>query len=214
MTAPVAPAHAHAQAPNTDGIWYASYPAGVTHDIDVAQYRSLAQYFDDCTTRYADRVAFISAGARMTYATLARKAAAFASYLQSLGVKPGDRVAIMLPNTFQYPVTLFGALKVGAIVVNVNPLYTVRELAHQLKDSGAQTIVVFENFAKTLQEALPETQIKHVVVTALGDLLADGLNPKGRLINFVLKHVKKLVPPYRLPQAVRLRAALAAGARR
>ncbi|KVD80883.1 long-chain fatty acid--CoA ligase [Burkholderia sp. ABCPW 14] len=214
MTAPVAPAHAHTQAPNTDGIWYASYPAGVPHDIDVTQYRSLAQYFDDCTTRYADRVAFISAGARMTYAALARKAAAFASYLQSLGVKPGDRVAIMLPNTFQYPVTLFGALKAGAIVVNVNPLYTVRELAHQLKDSGAQTIVVFENFAKTLQEALPETQIKHVVVTALGDLLADGLNPKGHLINFVLKHVKKLVPPYRLPQAVRLRAALAAGARR
>ncbi|MFH5250121.1 AMP-binding protein [Burkholderia semiarida] len=199
--------------PNTDGIWYASYPPGVPHEIDVTQYASLVQFFDECTTRFAERVAYVSAGASMTYRTLARKVDAFASYLQSLGVKPGDRVAIMLPNTFQYPVALFGALKTGAIVVNVNPLYTVRELAHQLKDSGAQTIVVFENFARTLQDALPETQVKHIVVTALGDLLADGFNAKGRLINFVLKHVKKLVPAYHLPQAIRLRSALALGAR-
>lgn len=104
---------------------------------------------------------------------------AFASYLQAIGVKPGDRVAIMLPNTFQYPVALFGTLKTGAIVVNVNPLYTARELAHQLKDSGAETIVVFENFARTLQDALPDTRVKNIVVTALGDLLADGFNAKG-----------------------------------
>ncbi|CAD9225176.1 fatty acyl-CoA synthetase [Burkholderia cenocepacia] len=200
-------------APNTDAIWYASYPPGVPHEIDVTQYASLVQFFDECTTRFADRVAYVSAGASMTYRTLAQKVDAFASYLQSLGVKPGDRVAIMLPNTFQYPVALFGTLKAGAIVVNVNPLYTVRELAHQLKDSGAQTIVVFENFARTLQDALPETQVKHIVVTALGDLLADGFNAKGRLINFVLKHVKKLVPSYHLPQAIRLRSALALGAR-
>ncbi|WP_323118058.1 AMP-binding protein [Burkholderia alba] len=212
MTAPVA--HSATQAPDTDGIWYPSYPRGVPHDIDLTQYESLAQYFDECTTRFADRVSYISAGSRLTYAALARKAAAFASYLQQLGVQPGDRVAIMLPNSFQYPVTLFGTLKAGAVVVNVNPLYTARELAHQLKDSGAQTIVVFENFAKTLEEALPGTSVKHVVVTALGDLLADGVNAKGRLINFVLKHVKKLVPAYHLPQAVRLRAALARGARR
>jgi len=199
--------------PNTDGIWYASYPPGVPREIDVTQYESLVQYFDECTAKYADRVAFVSAGASLTYRALAQKVDAFASYLQTIGVKPGDRVAIMLPNTFQYPVTLFGTLKAGAIVVNVNPLYTARELAHQLKDSGAQTIVVFENFAHTLQDALPDTQVKHVIVTALGDLLADGFNAKGRLVNFVLKHVKKLVPPYRLPQAVRLRAALAAGAR-
>ncbi|AQQ20167.1 MULTISPECIES: AMP-binding protein [Burkholderia] len=199
--------------PNTDAIWYASYPPGVPHEIDVTQYASLVQFFDECTTRFADRVAYVSAGASMTYRTLAQKVDAFASYLQSLGVKPGDRVAIMLPNTFQYPVALFGTLKAGAIVVNVNPLYTARELAHQLKDSGAQTIVVFENFARTLQDALPETQVKHIVVTALGDLLADGLNAKGRLINFVLKHVKKLVPDYHLPQAIRLRSALALGAR-
>jgi long-chain acyl-CoA synthetase len=199
--------------PNTDGIWYASYPPGVPREIDVTQYESLVQYFDECTAKYADRVAFVSAGASLTYRALAQKVEAFASYLQTIGVKPGDRVAIMLPNTFQYPVTLFGTLKAGAIVVNVNPLYTARELAHQLKDSGAQTIVVFENFAHTLQDALPDTPVKHVIVTALGDLLADGFNAKGRLVNFVLKHVKKLVPPYRLPQAVRLRAALAAGAR-
>ncbi|HFT8011177.1 TPA: AMP-binding protein [Burkholderia cenocepacia] len=199
--------------PNTDAIWYASYPPGVPHEIDVTQYASLVQFFDECTTRFADRIAYVSAGASMTYRTLAQKVDAFASYLQSLGVKPGDRVAIMLPNTFQYPVALFGTLKAGAIVVNVNPLYTARELAHQLKDSGAQTIVVFENFARTLQDALPETQVKHIVVTALGDLLADGLNAKGRLINFVLKHVKKLVPDYHLPQAIRLRSALALGAR-
>ncbi|WP_175765561.1 AMP-binding protein [Burkholderia ambifaria] len=199
--------------PNSDGIWYASYPPGVPHEIDVTQYASLVQFFDECTTRFAERVAYVSAGASMTYRTLAQKVDAFASYLQSTGVKPGDRVAIMLPNTFQYPVALFGTLKAGAIVVNVNPLYTARELAHQLKDSGAQTIVVFENFARTLQEALPETQVKNIVVTALGDLLADGLNAKGRLINFVLKHVKKLVPDYSLPQAIRLRSALALGAR-
>jgi len=147
----------------------------------------------------------------MTYGELGRKATAFAAYLQSIGVKPGERVAIMLPNTFQYPVSLFGVLKAGAVVVNVNPLYTVRELAHQLKDSGAQTIIVFENFAKTVQDALPGTKIQNVIVTGLGDLLADGLNIKGRLLNFMLRHVKKMVPAYQLPQAVPLLKALAVG---
>ncbi|AJK46156.1 AMP-binding protein [Burkholderia plantarii] len=200
--------------PNTDGIWFPSYPRGVPHEIDITQYGSLVEYFDECATRFAERVAYVSAGSNLSYAALARKAEAFAAYLQhSLGVKPGDRVAIMLPNSFQYPVTLFGTLKAGAVVVNVNPLYTARELAHQLKDSGAQTIVVFENFARTLEEALPGTAVRNVVVTALGDLLGEGFNAKGRLVNFVLKRVKKLVPPYHLPQAVRLRAALAAGAR-
>jgi len=208
-------AHALAQpAPNTDGIWYASYPPGVPHEIDVAQYASLVQFFDECTQKYRERVAYVSAGSNLTYGELARKANAFGSWLQSIGVKPGERVAIMLPNTFQYPVALFGALKAGAVVVNVNPLYTVRELAHQLKDSGAQTIVVFENFAKTVEDALPGTRVQNVVISALGDLLEDGLNLKGRLINFVLKHVKKLVPAYRLPQAVRMLDALGAGYRR
>ncbi|HEY1997396.1 AMP-binding protein [Paraburkholderia sp.] len=201
------------RAPDTDGIWYASYPPDVPHEVDVTQYESLVQFFDECTAKFRERVAYVSVGAELTYGELARKATAFAAYLQSIGVKPGERVAIMLPNTFQYPVSLFGVLKTGAVVVNVNPLYTVRELAHQLKDSGAQTIIVFENFARTLEEALPGTQLKNVIVTGLGDLLADGLNLKGRMLNFVLRHVKKMVPKYRLPHAVRLLDALARGYR-
>lgn len=210
-TVPTAGAASTRPAPNTDGIWYASYPADVPREIDVNQYASIVQFFDECIEQFRERVAYVSVGEEMTYGELARKATALAAYLQSIGVKPGDRVAIMLPNTFQYPVSLFGVLKAGGIVVNVNPLYTVRELAHQLKDSGAQTIVVFENFAKTVQDALPGTQVRNVIVTALGDLLADGLNLKGRLINFVLKRVKKMVPEYQLPGAVRLLDALALG---
>ncbi|WP_233829453.1 AMP-binding protein [Paraburkholderia sp. ZP32-5] len=207
-------AHADAAtpaAPNTDGIWYASYPADVPRDIDVAQYESLGQFFDECVTQFRERVAYVSVGANLTYGELGRKANSFAAYLQSIGVEPGERVAIMLPNTFQYPVALFGALKAGGVVVNVNPLYTVRELAHQLKDSGARTIVVFENFAKTVEDALPGTKVRNVIVTGLGDLLADGLNPKGRLLNFMLRHVKKMVPAYKLPHAVPLLRALANG---
>ncbi|MPW19840.1 AMP-binding protein [Paraburkholderia sp. CNPSo 3157] len=207
---PAAPSSAHA-APNTDGIWFASYSPEVPHEIDASQYASLVEFFDDCTTRFRERVAYVSVGESLTYAELARKATAFASYLQSIGVKPGERVAIMLPNTFQYPIALFGVLKAGAIVVNVNPLYTVRELSHQLKDSGAQTIVVFENFAKTVQDSLAGTRVQHVIVTGLGDLLKNGLNLKGKLINFMLRHVKKLVPAYDLPQAVQLLDALAIG---
>jgi long-chain acyl-CoA synthetase len=210
--APAAPTGASApRAPNTDGIWYASYPEDVPRDIDVNQYESLVQFFDESIEQYRERVAYVSVGASLTYGELGRKATAFAAYLQSIGVKPGERVAIMLPNTFQYPVSLFGVLKSGAIVVNVNPLYTVRELAHQLKDSGAQTIVVFENFAKTLEDALPGTKIQNVIVTGLGDLLADGPNLKGRLLNFMLKHVKKMVPAYNLPKAVWLLDALRTG---
>ncbi|MBN3757262.1 AMP-binding protein [Paraburkholderia sp. Tr-20389] len=202
------------RAPNTDGIWYASYAPDVPREIDTSQYASVVAFFDECTTRFRERVAYVSVGESLTYGELARKATAFAGYLQSIGVKPGDRVAIMLPNTFQYPIALFGVLKTGAIVVNVNPLYTVRELSHQLKDSGAQTIVVFENFAKTVENSLPGTRVQNVIVTGLGDLLKDGLNLKGKLINFILRHVKKLVPAYNLPQAVRLLDALATGYRR
>ncbi len=201
-------------APDTDGIWYASYPAGVPPEIDASEYETITHYFDECVAQFRDRVAYVSVGSSLTYGALARKAVAFAAWLQGVGIAPGERVAIMLPNTFQYPVALFGALKAGAVVVNVNPLYTPRELAHQLKDSGARAIVVFENFAKTLEEALPGTRVEHIAVTGLGDLLADGLNFKGRLLNFVLRRVKKMVPKYRLPQAVRLRDALQAGSRR
>ncbi|BEU21831.1 AMP-binding protein [Paraburkholderia sp. 22B1P] len=202
------------RAPNTDGIWYDSYAPDVPREIDVSQYVSLVAFFDECTTRFRERVAYVSVGESLTYGELARKATAFAAYLQSIGVKPGDRVAIMLPNTFQYPIALFGVLKAGAIVVNVNPLYTVRELSHQLKDSASQTIVVFENFAKTVEDSLPGTRVQNVIVTGLGDLLKDGLNLKGKLINFMLRHVKKLVPAYNLPQAVSLLDALATGYKR
>ncbi|MBP0589055.1 AMP-binding protein [Paraburkholderia sp. LEh10] len=195
-------------------MWYASYAPGVPHEIDASQYTSIVEFFDECTTRFRDRVAYVSVGESLTYGALARKATAFAAYLQSIGVKPGERVAIMLPNTFQYPVALFGVLKAGAIVVNVNPLYTVRELSHQLKDSGAQTIVVFENFAKTVEDSLPGTRVQNVIVTGLGDLLKDGLNLKGKLINGMLRYVKKLVPAYNLPQAVPLLHALATGYQR
>jgi long-chain acyl-CoA synthetase len=200
------PSQAANHAPNTDGIWYASYPADVPHEIDVNQYESLVQFFDECIAQFRERVAYVSVGANMTYGELGRKATAFAAYLQSIGVKSGERVAIMLPNTFQYPVSLFGVLKAGGVVVNVNPLYTVRELAHQLKDSGAQTII-----AKTVEDALPGTKVQNVIVTGLGDLLADGLNLKGRLLNFMLRHVKKMVPKYNLPKAVPLLDALSIG---
>ncbi|SAL02835.1 AMP-dependent synthetase and ligase [Caballeronia fortuita] len=204
----------HAAPHATDGIWYASYPPDVVREIDPGRYRSLAHFFDDCVARFTDRVAFVSLGSEMKFATLGGKAHAFASYLQSVGVKPGDRVALMMPNTLAYPVTLFGTLLAGAIVVNVNPLYTVRELGHQLKDSGAQTVVVFENFAKTVQDAQPGTRVRNIVVTALGDLLGNALNLKGRAIDLILRHVKKQVPAYALPDAVRLPQALARGARR
>ena len=198
----------------TDRIWLKSYVEGVPHDIDLHKYQSLNDYFDECIAKYRDRPGFVSIGTEMSYDRLERLVLAFAGWLQSQGVKKGDRVAIMLPNTFQYPVALFGVLRIGAVVVNVNPLYTARELNHQLHDSGAETIVVMENFASTLQEALPGTQVKRVVLTQIGDLLSDGaLNLKGRLLNFVIRKVQKMVPAYRLPGAMWMRDVLQAGAK-
>ena len=198
----------------TDRIWLKSYVEGVPHDIDLHKYQSLNDYFDECIAKYRDRPGFVSIGTEMSYDRLERLVLAFAGWLQGQGVKKGDRVAIMLPNTFQYPVALFGVLRIGAVVVNVNPLYTARELNHQLHDSGAETIVVMENFASTLQEALPGTQVKRVVLTQIGDLLSDGaLNLKGRLLNFVIRKVQKMVPAYRLPGAMWMRDVLQAGAK-
>ncbi len=201
---------------NPDGstrrIWLSSYYQGVPHDVDVNAYASINAYYDECIQKFHTRVAYVSVGAEMTYGQLDGKVKAFAAWLQNQGVKKGDRVAIMSPNLFQYPVALFAVLRIGAIVVNVNPLYTARELAHQLKDSGAETIIVMENFAKTLQYALPGTRIKRIVLTQLGDLLADGLNLKGRLINFALRRFSGLVPDYSLPGAVWMRDAIKAGA--
>jgi len=198
----------------TNRIWLSSYVEGVVHDIDVNKYRSLTQYFDECMAKFRDRPGFVSIGTELMNSRLERLVKEFAGWLQSQGVKKGDRVAIMLPNTFQYPVCLFAVLRIGAIVVNVNPLYTARELNHQLKDSGAETIIVMENFAKTLQEALPGTNVKRIVLTQIGDLLSDSvINAKGRLLNFVIRKVQKMVPEYKLPGAIWIRDALKAGSK-
>ncbi|WP_287495719.1 AMP-binding protein [Pandoraea sp. CB10b_02] len=200
------------QAVQQDRIWLGAYPPGVPADIDVTRYTSLVQAFDEWIARYRDRVAFVSLGSEMSYGEVARQARAFAAWLQAQGVRAGDRVALMMPNCFQYPICLFGTLIAGGVVVNVNPLYTARELKHQLQDSGAQTIVVFENFAKTVQDALPDTDVRHVLVTQIGDLLGAGLNAKGRAVNFLMRHIARQVPAYHLPRAVALRRALAQGA--
>ena len=197
----------------TNRIWLSSYVKGVPADIDLNQYKSMNQYFDECISKFRERPAFVSIGTEMTYGRLESLVTAFAGWLQSQGIKKGDRVAIMSPNLFQYPVCLFGILRVGAIVVNVNPLYTTRELNHQLKDSGAETIIVMENFAKTVQDSLAGTQVKRVVLTQLGDLLSDSLNLKGKLLNFAVRNVQKMVPAYSLPGAIWLRSALNAGAK-
>lgn len=201
------------QAVQQERVWLDAYPPGVPADIDVTRYTSLVQAFDEWIGKYRERIAFVSLGSEITYAEVARQAYAFAAWLQAQGVRKGERVALMMPNCFQYPICLFGTLIAGAVVVNVNPLYTVRELKHQLQDSGARTIVVFENFAKTVQEAIPGTDIRNVLLTQIGDLLGPGANVKGRFVNFIMRQVAKQVPPYALPQAVPLRQALAEGAK-
>ncbi|WP_017234158.1 long-chain-fatty-acid--CoA ligase [Pandoraea sp. B-6] len=194
-------------------VWLDAYPPGVPADIDTTRYTSLVQAFDEWIDKYRERIAFVSLGSEITYGEVARQAYAFAAWLQAHGVQKGERVALMMPNCFQYPIGLFGTLIAGAVVVNVNPLYTVRELKHQLQDSGARTIVAFENFAKTVQDAIPGTEVRHVLVTQIGDLLGTGLNVKGRLVNFLMRRITKQVPPYDLPQAIPLRRALAEGAK-
>jgi long-chain acyl-CoA synthetase len=188
-------------------IWLKSYPKGVPPEVDVNQYRSLVQVFDEASTRFADRRAYTCMGKSITFGELDALSAAFGAFLQSKGLTKGSRVALMMPNVLQYPICLFGVLRAGCTVVNVNPLYTPRELEHQLKDSGAETIVVLENFAHVLQEVISATPVRNVIVTSLGEML--GL--KGLLVNFVVRHVKKLVPPYVLPGAVTFSKAMTDG---
>ena len=188
-------------------IWLKSYPEGVPAEIDINEYQSLAQVFDEAAAKFGPRKAFTCMGKSITFAELDQQSAAFGAWLQSNGLKKGERVALMMPNVLQYPVGLFGVLRAGGTVVNVNPLYTPRELEHQLKDSGAETIVVIENFAHVLQEVIASTPIKRVVVTSIGEML--GL--KGVLVNFVIRHVKKLVPPYALPNPITFSNAIADG---
>jgi long-chain acyl-CoA synthetase len=193
-----------------DKTWLKTYPAGVPAEIDPNRYPSLVAMLEESFSKYADQVAYISMGRELTYGQLDHLSRDFAAWLQSRGVKKGDRVALMMPNLLQYPVCLFGALRAGCVAVNCNPLYTARELAHQLKDSGATAIVVVENFAATLQEALPHTELKHVVVTTVGDMLG---HVKGRAINFVLRRVKKAIPAWSISDVLNFPKVLADGGR-
>ena len=186
-----------------------SYPSDVPFEIDADKYPSLVAMFHKYSSQYADKTAFINMGVSITYHELSLEAHAFAAYLQvDLGLKKGDKFAIMVPNTLQYPIALFGALLAGLTVVNVNPLYTARELEHQLKDSGAKAMLIIENFAQTLEKVVDKTPIEHVIMTSLGDRL--GL-VKGAMVNCVVKYIKKMVPAFNLPDAVRFNAVLARG---
>ena len=191
-------------------VWLGSYPEGVPADIDASQYESLLGLMADSFAKYAKRTAYSFMGQDISYQETDVKSQALAAYLQSLGLEKGDRVAIMMPNVPQYPVAVAAILRAGLVVVNVNPLYTPRELEHQLKDSGAKAIVIIENFAITLQKCIAETQIKHVVLCAMGDMLS---MPKGALVNFVVRNVKSLVPDFDLPGAVKFNQALSRGER-
>jgi len=188
-------------------IWLKHYPPGVPADIDPAQYPSLVDLFEESFAKFRDRKAFICMDKAITYGELDQMSAAFGAFLQSKGLKKGARVAVMMPNILQNPVATTAVLRAGFAVVNVNPLYTPRELEHQLKDSGAEAIVVLENFASTVEQVVAKTQVKHIVVATMGDLL--GL--KGILVNFVVRKIKKMVPAFSLPTAVSFNDALAAG---
>jgi long-chain acyl-CoA synthetase len=193
-----------------DRPWLAQYPAGVPAEIDVDEFPSVVSVLERAIALYRDRPAFANLGKVLTYADIDDASARFAAYLLgALNLKSGDRVAIMMPNCLQYPIATFGILRAGLTVVNVNPLYTPRELEHQLVDSGAIAIVVLDNFAHTVQEVIGDTELRHVVTTGLGDMLDF---PKRGIVNFVLRHIKKMVPDFDLPGSVRFRDALAAGA--
>src|ERR1700755_7884 len=179
-------------------IWLKQYPPGVPSDIDVNQYSSLVALLEESFKKFADRKSFICMDKAITYRELDELSAALGAYLQSKGLQKGARVALMMPNVLQYPVSTAAVLRAGYAVVNVNPLYTPRELEHQLKDSGAEAIIVLENFATTVQQVIAKTAVKHVIVGSMGDLL--GL--KGMIVNLVVRRVKKMVPAYSLPDAV------------
>jgi long-chain acyl-CoA synthetase len=193
-----------------DRIWIKNYPPGVPADIDAAQYPSLVALFEESFAKYKNDNAYACMDKKLTYGQLDEMSKALGAWLQSKGLQRGDRVAIMMPNVLQYPVCFAGILRAGYVVVNVNPLYTPRELEHQLKDSGAKAIVIIENFAKTLQQVLSKTPVQHVVLASMGDLLGF---PKGAIVNVVVRKVKKMVPAFSLPGATKFNDAIAAGRR-
>jgi long-chain acyl-CoA synthetase len=188
-------------------IWLKQYPAGVPADIDVTQYSSLVELLEESFAKFAERKAFICMDKSISYRDLDEMSATFGAYLQSKGLQKGARVALMMPNVLQYPVATAAVLRAGYAVVNVNPLYTPRELEHQLKDSGAEAIVVLENFATTVQQVIARTAVKHVIVGSMGDLLGF----KGVIVNLVVRKVKKMVPAWSIPGAISFNEALAAG---
>ena len=193
-------------------IWFDNYPPNAEKTIDVTKYESLGEMFETAVKRHPDMPAYINMGQVLTFRKLEERSRAFAAYLQNeLRLEKGDRVALMMPNLLQYPIALFGALRAGLVIVNVNPLYTPRELEHQLNDSGAKAIVIVSNFAATLEKVVFNTQVEHVILTRMGDQLSFG---KRTLVNFVVKYIKKLVPKYKLPHAVSFREALSIGKQR
>ena len=193
-----------------DKFWLKSYQAGVPAEIDFTQYRSLNQLLEEAFRKYADRKAYACMDKSITYGELDQMSQRMGAWLQSRGLKQGARVAIMMPNVMQYPVALAAVLRAGFVVVNVNPLYTPRELQHQLTDSGAEAIIVLENFATTVEQVLPKTKVKHVVVASMGDLLGF---VKGTIVNLVVRKVKKMVPSFSLPNAIPFNKVLAEGTR-
>ena len=189
--------------------WLQSYETGVAHEIDITRYQSIIDVFQKSVAKFGDKPAFQNMGKSLSYNETAKLATEFASYLQNvLKLQRGERVAIMMPNLLQYPVALFGILQAGLVVVNTNPLYTPRELEHQLKDSGATTIIVLENFANTLELVLPRTDIKNVIIASVGEMFGA---IKGSLMNFVLRKVKKMVPEYRIANTITFQTALKQG---
>jgi long-chain acyl-CoA synthetase len=182
-----------------DKFWLKSYPADIPAEIDITQYRSLVHLMEEAFRKYADRKAYISMDKAITFAEVDQMSAKLAAWLQGKGLKKGARVAIMMPNVLQYPIAIAGILRAGYTVVNVNPLYTPRELQHQLTDSGSEAIIILENFAHTLEQVIDKTSVKHVVVAGMGDLLG---GVKGMIVNFVVRNVKKMVPPFSLPNSV------------
>ncbi len=193
----------------TEKVWLSEYPEGVPAEIDLDEFSSIVDVIDRSCKDFSSNVAYVNFGKQLTYAEVDRLSAAFGAYLQALGLEPGDRIAIMMPNVLQYPVAVFGALRAGLVVVNTNPLYTARELKHQLKDSGARAILIMENFANVLEAVIDDTDVEHVLVTSIGEMIGF---PKGTIMDFVLRRIKKMVPAFNLPQAVRFKQALAEGA--
>ena len=191
-------------------IWLKSYPKGVPSEIDTTQYRSLVQLLEESFSKFASRNAYVCMGKYLTYAKLDDYSQNLGAWLQSRGLPKGTRVAIMMPNVLQYPIALAGVLRAGYIVVNVNPLYTPRELEHQLNDSGAEAIIILENFAATLEKVISKTKLRYVIVASMGEMLG-GL--KGALVDFVVRNVKKMVPAFSLPNATRFKHVLAEGSR-